>query len=75
MIEAFGGRKFLAWVVSEIVLLGILVVLLVFDKMTEGIFYVWFGAQTANLGVFVAGNVAVDKASIAAAPKATPPAQ
>jgi len=75
MIEAFGGRKFLAWVVQEVILIGVLVLLLAFDKMTDGVFYTWFAAVVVSLGIYVQGNVAVDKAGIAAGTKPTDPSE
>jgi hypothetical protein len=75
MIEAFGGRKFLAWVVQEVILIGVLVLLLAFDKMTDGVFYTWFAAVVVSLGIYVQGNVAVDKAGIAAGTKPPDPSE
>ena|SRR3972149_15065 len=68
MIEAFGGRKFLAWLIQMTVLLFIFIVLVVSDKLTEGMFIPWLSATVLSLGIFVQGNAAVDKAKISAVP-------
>ena len=72
MIEAFGGRKFLAWIVQEVILLFILAGLLIFHGLSDGIFVAWLGAQAVNFGTYVAGNAIVAKAN---AEKPEPPIQ
>jgi hypothetical protein len=68
MIEAFGGRKFLAWIVQTTILLVVFVMLVLTGKLTDGMFIAWLSALATTLGIYVAGNAAVDRASIAAGP-------
>jgi|PlaIllAssembly_1097288.scaffolds.fasta_scaffold1058468_2 uncharacterized membrane protein YfbV (UPF0208 family) len=74
MIEALGGRKFLAWVINEVVLLAILAGLVIFKSLTDTIFITWFAALLANSGIYVAGNASVAKA-YTEEKKPEPPAQ
>ena len=66
MIEAFGGRKFLAWVVQEVILLLIFAGLLFTGRLTDGIFVAWLGAQALNFGIYGTTNALSKKYQIPA---------
>jgi uncharacterized membrane protein YfcA len=72
MIDAFGGRKFLAWVIQMVVLIGVFVGLLLFGALTTEIFVAWLGALCLTMGLYDVANALSKKYQ---QPTEKPPAQ
>jgi len=75
MIEAFGGRKFLAWVVQVVILLLVFVALVLTGKLTEGIFVSWLAAMCISLGIYDASNALSKKYQAESGTKPPDPAE
>ncbi|KKK76932.1 hypothetical protein LCGC14_2858670 [marine sediment metagenome] len=51
------NRKFWLTIIGLVILLGVFVMLMAMDELTDGIFIAWLAALTANLGIHAGANV------------------